>query len=55
MNVFSIAEDLKHCPCSLQFMPLSGGVAPFDEIIDAHKPQNRSECAGPFEAAGQKR
>ncbi|GAA5980215.1 hypothetical protein JCM10908_001577 [Rhodotorula pacifica] len=28
----------------LQFMPLSGGVAPFDEIIDAHKPQNRKSC-----------
>ncbi|GAA5870189.1 hypothetical protein JCM3774_002616 [Rhodotorula dairenensis] len=28
----------------LQFMPLSGGVAPFDEIIDAHKPQNRRSC-----------
>ncbi|POY71973.1 hypothetical protein BMF94_4982 [Rhodotorula taiwanensis] len=28
----------------LQFMPLSGGVVPFDEIIDAHKPQNRRSC-----------
>ncbi|TKA54614.1 hypothetical protein B0A53_03021 [Rhodotorula sp. CCFEE 5036] len=28
----------------LQFLPLSGGVAPFDEIIDAHKPQNRKSC-----------
>ncbi|KWU45446.1 ATP adenylyltransferase [Rhodotorula sp. JG-1b] len=28
----------------LQFMPLSGGVAPFDEIVGAHKPQNRKSC-----------
>lgn len=39
--------DFRRLPGSLQFMPLSGGVAPFDEIIDAHKPQNRSEKPPP--------